>query len=121
MILQIKDRHYPEFPGALSFFGGALEPGEDPETGLARELKEELANVDTRTLLVKAKRVKTGLIQTTFGAFEFTLFHCQLDPVQFNEILTATVLEGSGIGIVSRARIPSVRFAWGLEQAAAWL
>lgn len=31
------------FPGWLGLFGGALEDGEDPETGLRRELAEELA------------------------------------------------------------------------------
>lgn len=31
------------YPGHWSLFGGALEPGEDPETCLRRELMEELA------------------------------------------------------------------------------
>ena len=30
------------FPGHWGFFGGHLEPGEDPETGVLRELQEEI-------------------------------------------------------------------------------
>ena len=30
------------YPGVWAFFGGHLEPGEDPETGLRRELIEEI-------------------------------------------------------------------------------
>ena len=42
-LMQFRDDN-PEisFPGFFCFFGGAMEPGEDPETGLRRELREEL-------------------------------------------------------------------------------
>jgi 8-oxo-dGTP pyrophosphatase MutT (NUDIX family) len=42
-LMQLRDNN-PEisFPCFFCFFGGALEPGEDPEAGLRRELGEEL-------------------------------------------------------------------------------
>lgn len=42
-LMQLRD-HNPEisFPGFFCLFGGELEPGEEPETGLRRELGEEL-------------------------------------------------------------------------------
>lgn len=42
-LLQLRDNK-PEifYPGYWAFFGGHLEPGEDPETGLQRELMEEI-------------------------------------------------------------------------------
>ncbi len=42
-LMQLRDNN-PEisFPGFFCFFGGELEPGEEPETGLRRELGEEL-------------------------------------------------------------------------------
>ncbi len=42
-LMQLRDdKAGISFPGFFSFFGGAIEPGEEPETGLRRELHEEL-------------------------------------------------------------------------------
>jgi 8-oxo-dGTP pyrophosphatase MutT (NUDIX family) len=42
-LMQLRDAR-PDiwYPGHWGLFGGALDPGEDPETALARELREEL-------------------------------------------------------------------------------
>ena len=42
-LMQLRDPR-PDiwYPGHWGLFGGALDPGEDPETALARELREEL-------------------------------------------------------------------------------
>ncbi len=42
-LMQLRDSN-PEisFPGFFCLFGGEMEPGEEPETGLRRELGEEL-------------------------------------------------------------------------------
>ena len=39
------------FPGHWGFFGGHLEPGEDPDTGLRRELYEEISYTPTTITL----------------------------------------------------------------------
>ncbi|MDP6781872.1 MAG: NUDIX domain-containing protein [Alphaproteobacteria bacterium] len=42
-LMQLRDdKAGVSFPDTLCLFGGALEPGEDPEAGLRRELREEL-------------------------------------------------------------------------------
>ncbi len=42
-LMQLRDdKAGVSFPDTLWLFGGALEPGEDPEAGLRRELREEL-------------------------------------------------------------------------------
>ena len=42
-LMQLRDdNHEVSFPGFLCLFGGALEPGEEVEAGLRRELREEL-------------------------------------------------------------------------------
>ena len=42
-LMQFRDNNQEiSFPGYFCLFGGELEPGEDPETGLRRELAEEL-------------------------------------------------------------------------------
>lgn len=44
------------FPGHWGFFGGHIEPGEDADTGVRRELQEEIGHVpDTITLFERTE------------------------------------------------------------------
>jgi 8-oxo-dGTP pyrophosphatase MutT (NUDIX family) len=40
--LQKRDMQMDHYPGYIAVFGGAIEPGETPEEGMLREIKEEL-------------------------------------------------------------------------------
>lgn len=42
------------FPGHWGFFGGHLEPGEDADTGVRRELHEEIGHVPTALTLFES-------------------------------------------------------------------
>lgn len=69
------------FPGAFSFFGGKLLPGEDPEEGFKRELREELPDTkltitshriydwskDAERVIEKAKRIFGGNVDSFLG------------------------------------------------------
>ena len=45
-------------PGVWGFFGGHLEPGEDPETGLKRELLEEINYQPEQVTLFRGDRLE---------------------------------------------------------------
>ncbi len=51
-LMQLRD-DFPNilFPGHWGFFGGHIEPGEDAETGMRRELHEEIGHVPTTITL----------------------------------------------------------------------
>ena len=40
--LQLRDENAPSNPNVYGFFGGGIEDGETPETGMYREIEEEL-------------------------------------------------------------------------------
>ncbi len=42
------------FPGRWGFFGGHLEPGEDPDTGVRRELYEEICYTPSKITLFES-------------------------------------------------------------------
>ncbi|ESA35791.1 nudix hydrolase [Leptolyngbya sp. Heron Island J] len=58
-LMQLRD-DFPNilFPGHWGFFGGHLEPGEDPETGVRRELYEEICYTPTTITLFERNEDK---------------------------------------------------------------
>lgn len=55
------------YPGHWTFFGGHLEPGEDPFTGIQRELQEEIGYVPPQLALFD-RRQFDNLIRNVFWA-----------------------------------------------------
>lgn len=69
------------YPGVWGFFGGHLEPGEEPEAGLRRELIEEIGYVVDRVTKFCSIRVSKDKIHHLF-ACSLTV---PLEKLQLNE------------------------------------
>lgn len=115
-LLQRKDASYPHFPRCYSFFGGALESGEETLEGLERELMEEFPE-SIRPLLVKPRRpLFDGWIETPEFRFQINLFESTLSDEELRRIAASEVLEGESADLVEREKLSELSFVWGLEQ-----
>jgi 8-oxo-dGTP diphosphatase len=80
------------FPGHWGFFGGHIEPGEDPTTAMRRELLEEIGYVPPELDLFQ--RVETDQVVRN-------VFHGAL-PVPVESL---TLMEGIGLDLWTEAEI----------------
>eukprot|EP00088_Acartia_fossae_P015363 TRINITY_DN18402_c0_g1_i1.p1 TRINITY_DN18402_c0_g1~~TRINITY_DN18402_c0_g1_i1.p1 ORF type:complete len:225 (-),score=25.92 TRINITY_DN18402_c0_g1_i1:90-686(-) len=90
------------FDGKLGFPGGLIDEGEDVETGLNREFKEEMG--------LELGILKTDWISTHYSQ-ELNIivhFYCkEFDPDRFNELETSAMkAEEYGIEILGNIRVP---------------
>ena len=96
-LMQLRDSN-PEisFPGFFCLFGGEMEPGEEPETGLRRELGEEL-------------EIKVNEI-SYFSQFVFDAIYADGAlrqryyfevPIDLNMIDTLVLHEGAGMKLMT--------------------
>lgn len=70
LLLQQRGHDWDRFPGVIATFGGQVDPGEEPEQGMARELLEELgANVQLPDLVRLGAFTKRGLSRALIHAF----------------------------------------------------
>ena len=69
------------YPGVWGFFGGHLEPGEEPEGGLRRELIEEIGYQVDRLKGFRSIRVSKGKVHHLFSC-SLTV---ALESLQLNE------------------------------------
>jgi 8-oxo-dGTP pyrophosphatase MutT (NUDIX family) len=124
--LQQKDAAYPRYPRGYSTFGGAIEPGEDPERALNRELGEELGPAAASMLgtpaLVREYRVTPvdpHPDQHGQRKFRFWLFEAIVDDPILTQLAAIPVLEGERGVVVDGATLPALAWIWGLEQVIA--
>lgn len=79
-LLQLRD-NIPDivYPGYWAFFGGHLEPGEDPATGVRRELLEEIGYAPIQ--LKFFRRIESDLVirHVFYGPLEIPLSQLQLN------------------------------------------
>lgn len=68
-LLQKKTIDYRHAPGVWCFFGGEIEPGEDPEKAMRRELKEETGIDFSDLKLLKVTRYQIGSCEGTDHIF----------------------------------------------------
>jgi 8-oxo-dGTP pyrophosphatase MutT (NUDIX family) len=80
------------YPGVWGFFGGHLEPGEDPEVGLKRELIEEI-NYPTEQLTIFCRNTSDRYLRY--------IFSCPL-TVPLNQL---ELREGWDMGLLSASDI----------------
>ncbi|MFO7566583.1 MAG: NUDIX domain-containing protein [Enhygromyxa sp.] len=112
--VQQKDRDYTPHPRGYSLFGGALDPGEDPAEGLARELHEELGAAAAERLIAAGLRAVLTTTVEPFG-FVYSLFEVAIDDPLLDRLAAAPVLEGERAAVVEREQLLSLPFIWGLE------
>lgn len=111
--IQQKDADYRPYPLAYSLFGGAIEPGEPPSDGLARELVEELG--DAATILLAASPTWLAEHRVGPGRFRYSLFEVVVDEAALDVLATTPVHEGERGAVVTRAELAVLPFVWGLE------
>ncbi|MGB3294662.1 MAG: NUDIX hydrolase [Phormidesmis sp.] len=92
-LMQLRD-DFPHivYPGYWGFFGGHIEPGEDADTGMRRELLEELGYVPPQLTLFQEKF--DGKIRRYYYHGELTV---PVSELQLNE--------GQDLGLCSVAEI----------------
>jgi len=96
-LVQLRDQ-LPQifFPGFWGLFGGAIEPGEDPESALRRELVEELA------LEPRALRYFTRFDFDLAPLGDKKVFRIIFEvPVGADEVANLVLGEGAGMAALS--------------------
>jgi NUDIX domain len=88
-ILQRKDHLHPTpaARGRLALWGGSLEPGEEPEDALARELGEELNHPQLVAELLGQHRYRRRFhlaAEPWDGAYDLYVFEAAVDPETFD-------------------------------------
>jgi 8-oxo-dGTP diphosphatase len=107
LLQQRDDRPDLRYPGYWTFFGGAVEAGEQPDVAILRELQEELELVDLAprfwTSYVCPARTVEHVIQTTNH-----LYIARLN----RPVSTLTLLEGQDMRYFARADALALELAF---------
>lgn len=92
-LLQLRD-NIPTilYPGYWAFFGGHLEPGEDPDTGVRRELQEEIGYVPPWLRLFRRMETEVAIRHVFYGPLAVPVTQLELN-------------EGWDLGLWSEAQI----------------
>lgn len=112
--VQQKDESYEPSPLGYSLFGGAVEPGEDLDTALARELREELGAAGELLLAEGPAQVFTARPLTT-GVI-LSLFEVVLDEEVLESLAEVPVLEGRRGVVLSREELRTTPLIWSLDE-----
>ena len=108
-LLSIKQKPGSFDHGRLEFLGGRLEPGENPESALLRELKEEELTGSLSGLA--ARKMSAGPELITGDARHF-MFSLELSVAEYQQ-LAHDPAESQGFRLVPRAElVPGESFTW---------
>lgn len=82
-LMQLRD-DFPHiiYPGIWGFFGGHIEPGETPETGVQRELLEEIGYIPTEIALFREQSDKGYRRYYYYAALTVPLSELELNEGQ---------------------------------------
>jgi 8-oxo-dGTP diphosphatase len=105
ILLQHRSDDAPTFPDHFSPFGGSLEPGEDPEAAIRREVLEELCLYLSKVSL-----------ETTYDHFErgraVKRTHLFISPLEESlQFLRVNQREGKGLGLFTFAEAAVLKMA----------
>jgi 8-oxo-dGTP diphosphatase len=97
-------------PGKWEFPGGTVEPGETPEQGLVRELREELAIKSRAGVLLGSTSGGSGSRRFELMVFDVSSFSGEPRPVDHDEILwvAPSDLASFDLAEADRRVLPSV-------------
>lgn len=117
-LLQQKDETYPheQYRGSLSFWGGAIEEGEEFVVAAWRELEEELPDClpylkDKDLTLINHFEVKVN----DKYSFPFGLLELCIEQTLLEKIAQMKVEEGRSI-LLNKNELKDYTWVWGLEQ-----
>jgi 8-oxo-dGTP pyrophosphatase MutT (NUDIX family) len=114
--IQQKDDTYPfiEYRLCYSFFGGAIEAGENELGALERELSEELEPEAAQWIRQVCNKVFDAEITTSRESYHFTLFEAVLPKYDLEDLAKLPVKEGAS-RLVSRKEINKLKFVHNLK------
>jgi 8-oxo-dGTP pyrophosphatase MutT (NUDIX family) len=114
-LVQLRDQMPGIFyPGHWGLFGGAMEPGETPETAVTRELEEELG--------LSASGIEHVTdFSFTFGRFGTITRHFFQVPVLLSTLKSLILLEGSEMRAFSATEILNLPRVVPYDSFAIWL
>jgi len=115
--VQQKDQTYPfeDFRGSYSFWGGAIEDGEERYQALERELQEEIPDFADILSAAETNEINTYKVQNDLvGEFKFTLYEIIVPKKILTSLSGTTVQEGIGVS-TQRDSLASLKWILGLE------
>ncbi|MEM9072937.1 MAG: NUDIX domain-containing protein [Myxococcota bacterium] len=114
VLLQQKDANYAPHPRGYSFFGGAIDPGEDRDEAMVRELREELG--EEATILPAPTFLWVDDVPP--NPFRLAVYEIVVDDAVLVRLAESPVLEGERAVLVDRSDLASMDFIWGLAAVA---
>jgi hypothetical protein len=114
--VQRKDEAYRpvEYRGAHSFFGGAMERGEDASQALRRELNEELMEPIAKMIFADASKYATLEAGRKGRTYDLEVFEAIMPLRSLEMMASQPVREGSGL-LMRRADLLKSKFVYGLD------
>ena len=103
------------YPGFWGLFGGGIEPGESPEAGLRRELKEELAiEVDDISLFSRT------VLDFEFAGYGECVRWTFTAVLPTSDIASLTLGEGAGLSYFTAAEVLGLPYVVPYDAFALW-
>ncbi|MFT5647483.1 MAG: hypothetical protein ACI976_002175 [Aureispira sp.] len=116
--VQIKDEQYPyeAWRGACSFWGGAIETGEDELTAVERELEEEIPDAARLLNHISKTKLNHYLIdnKTVIQPFSLTVFEAVVSTQELQQLAQTRVLEGRAL-VLSKTDLLKRKWIWGMD------
>lgn len=116
--VQIKDELYPyeAWRGACSFWGGAIETGEDELTAVERELEEEIPDAVRLLKHIPKTKINHYLIdnKTVIQPFSLTVFEAVVSTQELQQLAQTRVLEGRAL-LLSKTDLLKRKWIWGMD------